>query len=644
MAPANPPDPEAKLNEITVEQFQAAIAAGVAGGMGATGEQKKKTPIEEGGGSSVKISTEEAESFVSKAFSFAGRSIEGMSSMGMTALSELYAQMDDLGKRSRAMEEELGYFYQARKEFGNISIDAVKNGEKIKGVAGDYIRTFEAIYKSATDSITETNLEFTDGYDKALDPMYNYFESAEEAAGLYASIMSEIGSETPKILKELNEEESKRLTFFSKTLDIAERDVSAIIRRQYAFTGEASDEILGQIGTVSKSLSDTTGMNAQQLKRGIVEVMSDVDKFGNIGVDAAGRISAALTQLGVDFQSFQRLTDQFMNFDSAANKMGELSALFGIQLDAMEMTYLANEDQEEFLFRMREEIMDTGIDVENMSNARARALAGQLNMSVTEMKTFLREGELAVGQMEMEGATTAADSMDALTVAGRDFGNEFERSAQTAEEALKEKLKRSIIETRNEAVGLRDELNQTATAAQKIQIPDSITNVRGQYTKLRTEFQATQTSIYEAGTKLFQASSEALGKAVNEEIIKNLNSFEAKMNYYNNTVIPGLEKQAKNAANVTSYGSATNPNSINIKNKVFKEAEVQKVQNEQRLGEVLKAQGITQGQVDAIVSAMKDQNKVLNLQVDLDGDTVADKTYKVLINEGKLVTSEVEQG
>ena len=87
-----------------------------------------------------------------------------------------------------------------------------------------------------------------------------------------------------------------------------------------------------------------------------------------------------------------------------------------------------------------------------------------------------------------------------------------------------------------------------------------------------------------------------------------------------------------------------NPNSINIKNKVFKKDEVEKVKNEQRLGDVLKAQGVTQGQVDAIVAAMKDQKKVLNLQVDLDGDTVADKTYKVLINKGQLVTSEVEQG
>ena len=52
------------------------------------------------------------------------------------------------------------------------------------------------------------------------------------------------------------------------------------------------------------------------------------------------------------------MTNKFMNFDSAAQKMGDLSALFGIQMDAMEMTYLANEDQEEFLFRMREEILD----------------------------------------------------------------------------------------------------------------------------------------------------------------------------------------------------------------------------------------------------------------------------------------------
>jgi len=235
--------------------------------------------------------------------------------------------------------------------------------------------------------------------------------------------------------------------------------------------------------------------------------------------------------------------------------------------------------------------------------------------------------------------------MDALTVAGRDFGNEFERSAQTAEAALKEKLKRSIIDTRNEAVGLRDELNQTATAAQKIQIPDSITNVRGQYTKLRTEFQDTQTAIFDAGIKLFQASSEAIGDALDKNLTNKLKTFEDKMNYYNNTVIPELQKQTGNTANVTSYGSATNPsNSIDIVNRVFDKVAVESIQSEQQLRDVLKAQSITQTQVDAIVEGMKNQEKTLNLQVDIDGDTVADKTYRVLINQGRLLNPDVDAG
>ena len=47
--------------------------------------------------------------------------------------------------------------------------------------------------------------------------------------------------------------------------------------------------------------------------------------------------------------------------------MGDMSAMFGVQMDAMEMMYLANEDEEAFLHKMREQMMDQGVDVENMS-------------------------------------------------------------------------------------------------------------------------------------------------------------------------------------------------------------------------------------------------------------------------------------
>ena len=206
----------------------------------------------------------------------------------------------------------------------------------------------------------------------------------------------------------------------------------------------------------------------------IVDIIEDTNRFGNIGVDSAGRIAAALGQLGVDFQTFTRMTDKFMNFDSAASKMGELSALFGIQMDAMEMTYLANEDQEEFLFRMREEIMDSGVDVENMSKTRARALADQMGLSVVQMKTFLKEGELALDQDALIDATDSTDQMDALTTAGKYFGDETTRSAQSTAEIMKEVLLPSILANEGALLRSAASANEMSNSFRNMQIPDDV--------------------------------------------------------------------------------------------------------------------------------------------------------------------------
>ena len=100
--------------------------------------------------------------------------------------------------------------------------------------------------------------------------------------------------------------------------------------------------------------------------------------------------------------------------------MGEISAVFGVQMDAMEMMYLANENEEEFLNRFREQILDQGIDVASMSKTKQRALADQLGMSIKEMKMFMDTGTRMTSQEDLEEASgeaaskSSADALDSL--------------------------------------------------------------------------------------------------------------------------------------------------------------------------------------------------------------------------------------
>jgi hypothetical protein len=230
------------------------------------------------------------------------------------------------------------------------------------------------------------------------------------------------------------------ITRLVKTTAFSVEDANAILARQYAYTGEASDEILEQIVANSVAVGQATGQPLREVQKLTLEIMSDTKTFGDIGVDSAARIGGALSQLGLDFQTFQNMTSNFMNFEDAASKMGDLSAMFGIQMDAMEMTYLANEDQEEFMHRFREEILDAGLDVENMSKSRQRMLAGQLNLSIEQMRNFMRDGEMAVGQDTMMGATETAKGLDGAQEAMEKFADTTAGALREADDMWKTKI------------------------------------------------------------------------------------------------------------------------------------------------------------------------------------------------------------
>tara|TARA_R100000027_G_scaffold12853_1_gene9178 strand:+ start:645 stop:2600 length:1956 start_codon:yes stop_codon:yes gene_type:complete len=648
------------MAEISLEDLTKAVKAGMDESLGFTGgmtasERRAALGASSPSQSSSDVTTSQSTTTTTKpgagkfdSSEYMKRLAKQLGPAGEAIPSALVGAIDFIGKAiqgqndmvKQIVADDLDYIMSAREIFGNISMDMATGHLKIAGDAKQYVENFESILVDATNTMQESSeLSFKEGYGSNLDPMYNFFVSATAAAEKFGKIMEAVGSDTPKIIQEINDIEAKKITFFAQTLGIVERDVSTLLERQYAFTGEASDKILGDIGTTAKALSDTTGIAAKQLKTGIVDIMRDVDKFGDIGVDSAGRISAALLQLGVDFNSFQRMTDQFMNFDSAAGKMGELSTLFGIQLDAMEMTYLANEDQEEFLFRMREEILDAGIDVENMSKTRARALTSQLGLkSVTEMKTFLREGELSFDQETLEGSTAMAEGMDALTVAGRDFGNEFARSAQTAAEAMDEKFIPGIVSSRDEMFKLGSQANQTYAAIQQFKLPEGFDKFRNEVTDIRIGVEQTKTVFADNLTDGVNLLGESAADFLFDTYEDNLKDFKDKMlkeveDFYNKYKPENIDT-IKQEMQVEI--AAIDTNSIQ---EVVDQQAIVNLKTQEQVATLLDVLVTSKQQHETLMTKLNNEEPII-FRVDLDGDTIADTTYKVLLKNGQIITAD----
>ena len=244
--------------------------------------------------------------------------------------------------------------------------------------------------------------------------------SFEEITEMKGELLQRFGESSLNLFKQNSMEIEDTTMMFHKSMGVSLEAASDLIANSFAQTGQASADVLTEITNNAEAMGKAVGMSTKRMAEGIVDVKKDMEVFTDITTESAARIVGSLAQLGLGLESFSGLVKGYRSFDQAADKMGEISAVFGVQMDAMEMMYLANENEEEFLNRFREQILDQGIDVASMSKTKQRALADQLGMSIKEMKMFMDTGTRMTSQEDLEEASgeaaskSSADALDAL--------------------------------------------------------------------------------------------------------------------------------------------------------------------------------------------------------------------------------------
>ena len=133
-------------------------------------------------------------------------------------------------------------------------------------------------------------------------------------------------------LKSFDVNERARTALFVKNLDIQGATAAELLNRTYAETGETSDKILQDITAHATTMAHTSGMSMKDLAGDLAALMTQTDTFGFKSAEQASRIAASYKQLGLDLQTFSGLVKGYRDFDSAAQKMGDLSAMFGVQM------------------------------------------------------------------------------------------------------------------------------------------------------------------------------------------------------------------------------------------------------------------------------------------------------------------------
>jgi len=325
-----------------------------------------------------------------------GVNIPGMGGMTSGALAGALGKVESALGRVQYMggavvtvlDEIAGYgkgkYDPLQRSFGGLADISKPATETAGEVVADIDHIFQSHLGNNKDFMVERN-------DQQVNAAEMFFKNEKEMSDSYLRVRENLGQQHGLMLNKMTEAEATRMSMFHKGLRISNQDVSDVMERTIALTGQASNDMFLNITKYADAVSKATGVSFQEISGQIVDIITDVKRFGNVSEAEAARIAGHLNTLGLSYQGFGGMIDKFMNFDTAAESLGNLTTVFGVHFDAMEMMMLANEDQEEFLIRMREAFLDSGKAVEDMTLAEKRLASQQMGMSIQDFENFMQE-------------------------------------------------------------------------------------------------------------------------------------------------------------------------------------------------------------------------------------------------------------
>jgi len=246
-------------------------------------------------------------------------------------------------------------------------------------------------------------------------PLWMMFDSHKEMMEGYVHITKTRMTDSYDVIKSTNENLAVEMGLFSKNAGITADQLATFVSREISLTGESTGAIFREVQGFADQVEKQTGISSKKIVKDIEVILKNTENFGNVTVEEAARISATLTQLGVDFGSLNGAVGQFQSYEQAATAVGNLTSVFGVNIDAMEMMQLANEDQEQFLHRMREQMLGAGMDADNLTQAQKRLLKSQLGFTDVEaVERFLDPSRAISSFEELQEATDPTEISEDL--------------------------------------------------------------------------------------------------------------------------------------------------------------------------------------------------------------------------------------
>ena len=422
-----------------------------------------------------------------------------------------------------ALETEFVY-KNAAKIFGFMGDPKATNYDKINKQAGQYLTTMEALGKELQFTSTEYRINglalenFTGkgGHGlRKLGEAYTYLANKTTLA-MHAT-------------RDLGVEGAIDLFKLTKSTEISMEDMRSLVERQFSLTGKASAKMAKEVVAYSQQLSKQSGVSAKLLRENAIDIIKATKNFGNVTADEAIRIGHSLLEIGISFQELNGIVGKMQGFEQAVGVVGDLTTVFGVQLDAMELMRLANEDQGQLLFYLRDAFDAAGMGAENMNLPMKRMLADLLSVGDIEVVERIFSDRAIRSTEDMQRVmkkTGEADLKKAMTDLHADmplFYSDVQSISKLVKTDLDQVMRVQLGNTLNTASRnlthfggkIRTELLETAGLAVKT-ISDNIGNLAnidpGKLSALAAQVEKLMGAIQSGDAKQIEAVITQLGK------------------------------------------------------------------------------------------------------------------------------------
>lgn len=232
------------------------------------------------------------------------------------------------------------------------------------------------------------------------------------------------------IVRDMSNEQIEEAAKLGRAMGFNADQTAEFLDQATARYGTASTRMLRDVAVAAEDGERRTGQSSKKIAQGIFELTRDFDYFGRVSPQALSRTITTMRELGVATDDVSSMVKKFSNFEDAAESVGQLTQLLGMNLDATQLMTDFATDPAKAMMSLRDSFLATGRSIEELDPFTLRQFASSIGISsaggTEALSQFMRTGEkldevLAAAGRTGEGVKPDATAQEAFQALASDI-------------------------------------------------------------------------------------------------------------------------------------------------------------------------------------------------------------------------------